>query len=143
MNLWTLSQENWLQTSWCQPRSLAPGHKRLMEDIWAFVFVHPVPGCLKRHIHQTTILNKNSRPSSQDEIHAPFSFWVSQAHYLYLLYPFSKPCSCFFLTHVWFPCFIKPRILWAVGPTLSPQTQTACIILSWYKIKNLGFISPP
>ena len=41
------------------PRLLAPEHLSLL---W------PVPGCLREHIHQTTILNKNLRPWAQVKI---------------------------------------------------------------------------
>lgn len=66
------------------PRPLAP-----RSNTWALVFVLTVPGCLRGHVQQTTILHKTPDPKLGPD--SLFSF-LSLCLNLHSRYTFNKPC---------------------------------------------------
>ena len=83
----------------------------------------PVSGCLRRHMDQTTILNKSTR--AQTKLRLLYSpFWVSQ---ILCICPLSVSSINSALT--WCLSFLRPRILLAgpAGLLLGPWTQSAYV----------------
>lgn len=79
-NIWGVSSEvPWtffknMDSKHLEARPLALGHKWLMRDPWAFIFVQPIPRCLRGHGCQTIVLGKNSRPKAKPRLMILFLF---------------------------------------------------------------------
>lgn len=86
-----------INSKYLEARPLAPGYKWLMEDTWALVLVRSVPGCLRGHTHQTTVLSKNSRPQAKMK---PLCLFLSEFS-KHSICVFNKLCSYFALTSSW------------------------------------------
>ena len=101
-----------------------------ISDLWRtpeHSLIWPVSECLRVHIHQITILNKNSRIQAKIRL-IPLFHSESPRHSICIcaLCIFNKFCSHFLLTCIWCPSCAKPStllaglagLLWILRPSL-------------------------
>lgn len=121
------------------PRPLAPGHKGLMQDTWALLFLTsswmPERACTPDHHPQ-----EKPQVPSKDVTYSPFlSKSPRYSVCICCLCTFNKLCSHFLLACVWFRSCSKPRTLWLVlknplwvlGPSQPASVRMAQIVGDW------------